>query len=166
MCGRAVGSCAERTAERCQATYLGCGAAFGGVSEDTVEALDEHEGALAADGAGDWDRSITVAEASSESDDRPMVGLGVDSTDRDFEAEGVKATDNELILFALRSAIFRLIRSRNGSWCGGGSELAASLSAAACQISARRESTLHQYFAALLGFLRKGLSNQDLILFG
>lgn len=133
---------------------------------EALEALAEDEGTLADDGAGDCDRSMTVADGSSESEDRPVLGLRAGLTGWDFEADGVTETDNELIRSAFLSAILRLMRSRNGSWCGGGSEFAAFLSAAACQISALLERTVHQYFAVPLGLLRNGLSYHDLILFG
>ena len=99
-----------------------------------LEALEGPEGALADDAAGDCDRSITVAAVSSESEDRPEGCFRTEDAAEAFDLDPLNDRDNELILAALRSAIFLRMRSCNGSWYGGGSEVEAFLSAAACQI--------------------------------
>ena len=90
-------------------SYFGWGAAFGGESDEAGEVLDED------DAAGDWDKSITVADGSSESEDRLTLALG-GGEEKDLAFEERKDTDKELSLSAFLSAIRLLILSFNGSW--------------------------------------------------
>ena len=153
---------------RAAGTYDGLGANLGGVLADELAALAEPVAELLDEVAGDCDRSMTVAEGSSESEERPERAFlaGNRKGGTSFCGGFPKQTFILFSLRALRSAIRLRILCFKDSGGVAYASVALALSAAVCHISDRRVKTRAQYFAVPRGLRRNGLSNHSLTLLG